>query len=248
MQIVFQDPYSSLDPRATIASSVGEPLAIYEGLKGKARNDRVRGAAGGRRTRARGPRPVPAPVLRRAAPAHRDRAGARAAARAARVRRAAQLARRVDPVTGPEPAHRAPGRAEADVSVHLARPRGRPPHQRPHRGDVPRPHRRDRRRRGRLPPPDPPVHRGAALRDPRSRPGRAAAPQAHRPRRRHPEPDGAAVGLPLPPAVPRTRWTCAARSTRRRSRPRTARRSTATSTPRAPASRAARSTSRTRRG
>ena len=41
MQIVFQDPYSSLDPRATIASSVGEPLTIYEGLKGKARDDRV---------------------------------------------------------------------------------------------------------------------------------------------------------------------------------------------------------------
>ncbi len=41
MQIVFQDPYSSLDPRATVAASVGEPLTIYEGLKGRARDERV---------------------------------------------------------------------------------------------------------------------------------------------------------------------------------------------------------------
>ncbi len=32
-QIVFQDPYSSLDPRATIAQTIGEPLAVHEGLR-----------------------------------------------------------------------------------------------------------------------------------------------------------------------------------------------------------------------
>jgi len=41
MQIVFQDPYSSLDPRSTVAASIGEPLTIYENLKGRARDDRV---------------------------------------------------------------------------------------------------------------------------------------------------------------------------------------------------------------
>jgi peptide/nickel transport system ATP-binding protein len=41
MQIVFQDPYSSLDPRATVAETVGEPLEIHEGLRGKARDARV---------------------------------------------------------------------------------------------------------------------------------------------------------------------------------------------------------------
>jgi peptide/nickel transport system ATP-binding protein len=41
MQIVFQDPYSSLDPRATIAESIGEPLEVHLGLRGRARNDRV---------------------------------------------------------------------------------------------------------------------------------------------------------------------------------------------------------------
>ena len=41
MQIVFQDPYSSLDPRATIAETVGEPLEVHLGLRGAARNARV---------------------------------------------------------------------------------------------------------------------------------------------------------------------------------------------------------------
>jgi peptide/nickel transport system ATP-binding protein len=42
MQIVFQDPYSSLDPRSTIAETIGEPLEVHLGLHGRARDDRVR--------------------------------------------------------------------------------------------------------------------------------------------------------------------------------------------------------------
>lgn len=41
MQIVFQDPYSSLDPRATIADTVGEPLEVHRGLRGRARDTKV---------------------------------------------------------------------------------------------------------------------------------------------------------------------------------------------------------------
>jgi peptide/nickel transport system ATP-binding protein len=41
MQIVFQDPYSSLDPRSTVGETIGEPLEVHEGLRGKARNDKV---------------------------------------------------------------------------------------------------------------------------------------------------------------------------------------------------------------
>jgi oligopeptide transport system ATP-binding protein len=41
MQIVFQDPYSSLDPRATIAETIGEPLEVHLGLRGKARDARI---------------------------------------------------------------------------------------------------------------------------------------------------------------------------------------------------------------
>ena len=42
MQIIFQDPYSSLDPRMTVAQIVGEPLAAH-GLGDKSeREDRIR--------------------------------------------------------------------------------------------------------------------------------------------------------------------------------------------------------------
>jgi len=41
MQIVFQDPYSTLDPRSTVGETIGEPLEVHEGLKGRARDERV---------------------------------------------------------------------------------------------------------------------------------------------------------------------------------------------------------------
>ncbi len=41
MQMIFQDPYASLNPRMTIASIIGEPLR-YQGMEAKQINDRVR--------------------------------------------------------------------------------------------------------------------------------------------------------------------------------------------------------------
>jgi peptide/nickel transport system ATP-binding protein len=35
MQMIFQDPYSSLDPSTTVASSIAEPLRVHEGLSAK---------------------------------------------------------------------------------------------------------------------------------------------------------------------------------------------------------------------
>jgi peptide/nickel transport system ATP-binding protein len=41
MQIVFQDPYSSLNPRLTVGSMIGEALAIHKLARGKAARERV---------------------------------------------------------------------------------------------------------------------------------------------------------------------------------------------------------------
>ena len=41
MQIIFQDPYASLNPRMRIRTIVGEPFAIHKTLQGSAREDRV---------------------------------------------------------------------------------------------------------------------------------------------------------------------------------------------------------------
>ncbi|MCK5827951.1 dipeptide ABC transporter ATP-binding protein [Candidatus Bipolaricaulota bacterium] len=42
MQIIFQDPYSSLNPRMTVGSIVGEPLLVHGLARGAEREDRVK--------------------------------------------------------------------------------------------------------------------------------------------------------------------------------------------------------------
>ena len=41
MQIVFQDPYASLDPRRTVEQIIGEPLDVFRISTKKERNDRI---------------------------------------------------------------------------------------------------------------------------------------------------------------------------------------------------------------
>jgi peptide/nickel transport system ATP-binding protein len=41
VQVIFQDPYSSLNPRMTVGQTVGEPLRVYNLAKDKSVNDRV---------------------------------------------------------------------------------------------------------------------------------------------------------------------------------------------------------------
>jgi oligopeptide/dipeptide ABC transporter ATP-binding protein len=46
MQIIFQDPYSSLNPRMTVGAIVGEPLLVHDMAKGSELKDRVREVLG----------------------------------------------------------------------------------------------------------------------------------------------------------------------------------------------------------
>ena len=41
MQMIFQDPYASLNPRMTVGSIIGEPLEVHGISKGKAKRERV---------------------------------------------------------------------------------------------------------------------------------------------------------------------------------------------------------------
>ena len=42
MQMIFQDPYTSLDPRKTVGATIGEPLEALDIMQGKAAQDRIR--------------------------------------------------------------------------------------------------------------------------------------------------------------------------------------------------------------
>ena len=75
--MVFQDPYSSLNPRKTVGSIIGEPFAIHgletgEGERQRAVQELMEQVG----PQPRALQPLPARVLRRPAPAHRRRARA----------------------------------------------------------------------------------------------------------------------------------------------------------------------------
>ena len=143
MQMIFQDPYSSLNPRKTVGSIISDPFVIHGIKQTKARAQAGGpGADGHRRPEPRALQPLPARVLRRPAAAHRRRPRAGAEAEGDRRRRAGLRARRLDPGAGAQPAARPAARPRPDADLHRPRPLGRAPHVRSRRGDVPRPDRR----------------------------------------------------------------------------------------------------------
>ncbi len=171
MHMVFQDPYSSLNPRMTCGEIVGEPLRLHHLARGRELDSACRRAVRTGRAARRAAPPLPARALGRPAPARRARARARRRAGAARRRRARLGARRVGAGVDPQPAARPPARHGLLLPLHHPRPRdGRVP-LRPRRGDVPRPDRRAAPTRRALRDAAAPVHAGAALGRGRAGPG-----------------------------------------------------------------------------
>ena len=170
LQMMFQDPYASLDPRMRVGSILREPLKVQSIGSRDEQQARVlemleRGRPPATRRRALPPR-----VLRRPAPAHRPGPGPRARAEVDRRRRAGLGARRLDPGADPQPAEGPAGAPRPDLPLHLARPRGGQVHGRPHRRHVPRQARRVGPGPRPLRPAGAPLHQGADRHDPRRRP------------------------------------------------------------------------------
>ena len=96
MQMIFQDPYASLNPRKRVGQIVGDPLKLQAVARGGELRDPGPGAARAGRPLPRALQPLPARVLRRPAAADRDRPGAGAGTEAGDLRRAGVGTRRLD--------------------------------------------------------------------------------------------------------------------------------------------------------
>jgi len=77
MQIIFQDPYSSLNPRMTVGGMLGEALKIHRLAEGAARETRIQELLGTVGLRTRVCVALPARIQRRPASTYRYRPGAR---------------------------------------------------------------------------------------------------------------------------------------------------------------------------
>ena len=201
MQMIFQDPYASLNPRKTVGSIIGAPYRLHKTVPGDKVKSEVQQLmelvglnpehynryphefSGGQR--------------------QTDRCGtrARAAAQAHRLRRTGVRPRRVDPGPDPQPARRPSDRVQPDVPVHRPRPVRGQARVRPRGRDVPGQDRGDRRRRRAVQDAEAPLHGRAALGRAGGRPEAGEGEEADHPGRRRALPDRPSVGMPVPPEV-----------------------------------------------
>ena len=146
MMMVFQDPYASLNARKRVGFIVAEGLDVHGDRHAPGAEAPRPRAARGRRAEPRALQPLPARVLRRAAPADRDRARARDQPEPDRLRRAGLGARRLRAGPDPQPAQGPAEGVRAHLRLHRPRPQRRPAHLGSGHGDVPRQGRRGRGR------------------------------------------------------------------------------------------------------
>ena len=106
IQIIFQDPFGALDPRMPVSAIIAEPLLIQRIGNRAERAARAADLVEQVGPAARRPEPLSARILRRPAPAHRDRPRARPGPGADRRGRAAVGAGRLDPEPDPQSAGR----------------------------------------------------------------------------------------------------------------------------------------------
>ena len=137
VQMIFQDPYGSLNPRSTVGRSVSQPLVVA-GWKRTRSPRRVDDAAALGRPARRRPPALSARILRRPAPAHRHRPRARLEPQADHLRRAGVGARRLGARPGHQPARGPQAAVRRVLPVHQPRSLGGRAHRRPGGGDVSR--------------------------------------------------------------------------------------------------------------
>ena len=103
LAMIFQEPMTSLNPSYTVGDQIVEAVVRHRKVsRQEARGARRRDAAPGPHPDAGGALPrLPAPALRRHAPARHDRDGARLRSRPPHRRRADDRARRHDPGADP---------------------------------------------------------------------------------------------------------------------------------------------------